>query len=186
MTILIIILGAIAVLIIWGISIYNSLVTKKLGVEEAWSSIDVFLKKRNDLIPNLVQTVKGYATHEANVLEEVTRARSQSQNSTTAKEQGTAENMMQNAMMNLYAVAEKYPDLKANTNFLALQQELSSLEDEIEMARRYYNGNVKDFNVSIAVFPSNMVANQFGYQKAEFFEIENAAERESVAVNFNK
>jgi len=179
-----IIVAILVVAIIWAVSVYNGLVNKKVSVQEGWSSIDVFLKKRNDLIPNLVETVKGYATHESSVLQNVVEARNLSGKAQSAKEQGVAESAMQNAMMNLFAVAENYPDLKANANFISLQQDLNALEDDIEMARRYYNGTVKENNVAIEVFPSNVIANAFKFEKAEFFEIQNASEREVVKVNF--
>lgn len=179
-----IIVAVIVLVVLWGISVYNGLVNKKANVEEGWSSIDVFLKKRNDLIPNLVETVKGYATHESKTLQNVIEARNLSSNAKTTKEQGAAESQMQSAMMNLFAISENYPDLKANANFISLQQELSSLEDDIEMARRYYNGKVKENNVAIEVFPSNIIANNFKFTKAEFFEIENKAEREPTKVSF--
>lgn len=179
-----IIVAILAIAVIWAVSVYNGLVNKKVNVQEGWSSIDVFLKKRNDLIPNLVETVKGYASHESSVLQNVVEARNLSGKAKSAKEQGAAESTMQNAMMNLFAVAENYPDLKANSNFISLQQDLNALEDDIEMARRYYNGTVKENNVAIDVFPSNVIANAFKFEKAEFFEIQNASEREVAKVNF--
>ncbi len=179
-----IIAAVLAIAVIWAVSVYNGLVNKKVNVQEGWSSIDVFLKKRNDLIPNLVETVKGYASHESSVLQNVIEARNLSGRAQSAKEQGAAESTMQNAMMNLFAVAENYPDLKANSNFISLQQDLNALEDDIEMARRYYNGTVKENNIAIDVFPSNMIANAFKFEKAEFFEIQNASEREVAKVNF--
>jgi LemA protein len=179
-----IIIAILAIAIIWAVSVYNGLVNKRVNVQEGWSSIDVFLKKRNDLIPNLVETVKGYASHESSVLQNVVEARNLSGKAQSAKEQSVAESTMQNAMMNLFAVAENYPDLKANSNFISLQQDLNALEDDIEMARRYYNGTVKQNNVAIDVFPSNLIANTFKFEKAEFFEIQNASEREVTKVNF--
>ncbi|WP_294205598.1 LemA family protein [uncultured Chryseobacterium sp.] len=179
-----IIVAILVIAIIWAISVYNGLVNKKVSVQEGWSSIDVFLKKRNDLIPNLVETVKGYARHESSVLQNVVEARNLSGKAKSAQEQGVAESAMQNAMMNLFAVAENYPDLKANANFISLQQDLNALEDDIEMARRYYNGTVKENNVAVEVFPSNVIANAFKFEKSEFFEIQNASEREAVKVNF--
>ncbi|MDY3338064.1 LemA family protein [Riemerella anatipestifer] len=179
MTVLLVVLVVFVV-----ISIYNGLVRKRANVQEAWSSVDVFLKKRNDLIPNLVETVKGYALHESGTLQKVIEARQLSTSASSPTEQIKAEKTMQNAMMNLFAVAENYPDLKANTNFITLQQDLNSMEDDIEMARRYYNGMVKENNIAVESFPSNIIANMFKFSKSEFFEIENKAERESVKVSF--
>lgn len=179
-----VVVAIIVIILVWGVSIYNGLVSKKVGAEEGWSSIDVFLKKRNDLIPNLVETVKGYATHESTTLQNVIEARNQSARAHDAKEQGVAEASVQSAMVNLLAVAENYPDLKANANFISLQQELSSLEDEIEMARRYYNGKVKENNVAIDVFPSNIIASKYQFKKFDFFEIQNPTEREATKVSF--
>jgi LemA protein len=179
-----IILGLIILILLLGISIYNGLVKKKNNVKEAWSSIDVFLKKRNDIIPNLVEVVKGYASHESVTLQKVIEARNNCSNAKSAGELGSAEKTMQGAMMNLFAVSENYPDLKANSNFLSLQQELSSIEDEIEMSRRYYNGVVKENNDAIETFPSNLIANMFKFSAADFFEIQNDSEREAVKVKF--
>ncbi|TWP29417.1 LemA family protein [Apibacter muscae] len=184
MIILLIVTAIILLIILWLVITYNGLVKKRANVEEGWSSIDVFLKKRNDLIPNLVETVKGYASHESNVLQKVVEARNLSSNAHSVKEKNETESTMQNAMMNLFAVAENYPDLKANSNFISLQQDLNSLEDDIEMARRYYNGVVKDNNIAIDSFPSNVVANLFKFKKADFFEIINKTERETVKVSF--
>ncbi|WP_299838613.1 LemA family protein [uncultured Tenacibaculum sp.] len=176
---------AIAILLFfYGISIYNSLVRKKNEMQEGWSSIDVFLKKRYDLIPNLMETVKGYAKHEKELFENITKARNLAQNATSVNEQGQAENSLKNSMMNLFAIAENYPELKANQNFSELQNELTSLEEEIEMARRYYNGTVKDNNISIESFPSNIIANMFTFKKGEFFEIGDSTERKAVKIEF--
>ncbi|MRM82343.1 LemA family protein [Riemerella anatipestifer] len=184
MTVLLVILVVVVLVVFVVISIYNGLVRKRANVQEAWSSVDVFLKKRNDLIPNLVETVKGYALHESSTLQKVIEARQLSTSASSPTEQIKAEKTMQNAMMNLFAVAENYPDLEANTNFIALQQDLNSMEDDIEMARRYYNGMVKENNIAVESFPSNIIANMFKFSKSEFFEIENKVERESVKVSF--
>ncbi len=168
----------------YGVSVYNGLVRKKTEMEEGWSSIDVFLKKRYDLIPNLMETVKGYASHEKELFENITKARNLAQNASSVNEQGQAESALKNSMMNLFAIAENYPELKANQNFSELQNELTSLEEEIEMARRYYNGTVKENNISIESFPSNIIANMFTFKKGEFFEISNSAERETVKISF--
>jgi LemA protein len=184
LTALIILIVVLAIVAFYFISVYNTLVTLKNKVQEAWSSIDVMLKKRNDLIPNLIETVKGYAAHERNTLDSVTQARTQSVNAKTVGEQKAAEENMNKAMMNLFAVAEQYPDLKANTNFINLQQELSAIEGDIEKSRRYYNGTARDNNIAIESFPSNIVANMFQFNKVEFFELSNESEREVPKVKF--
>lgn len=180
-------LVSLAIVIILGmyiISIYNRLVRLRNLVQEAWSSIDVMLKKRHDLIPNLIETVKGYATHEKETLENVTRARTQALSATTVETKETAEKNLSQAMMNLFAVAEQYPDLKANTNFQQLQSELSAVESDIEKSRRYYNGTVRENNTAVESFPSNVVAGMFSFKKSPFFELTNAAEREVPSVKF--
>ena len=169
----------------YAISIYNKLVKLKNLVAEAWSGIDVQLKKRYDLIPNLVETVKGYAAHEKETFENVTRARAAAQQATTVEGQQAAEKQLSGALMNLIAVAERYPDLKANTNFLELQNMLSVVEGDIEKARRYYNGNVRDQNTLIESFPSNIIANMFSFVKSAFFELDNPAHKENPAVKFS-
>jgi LemA protein len=179
-----IILGLIILIFLVVISIYNGLVKKKNNVKEAWSSIDVFLKKRNDIIPNLVEVVKGYASHESNTLQKVIEARNICSKANSAGELSSAEKTMQGAMLNLFAISENYPELKANSNFLSLQQELSSMEDEIEMARRYFNGVVKENNDAIETFPSNLIAKMFGFTQSDFFEIQDVSEREAVKVKF--
>ncbi len=181
---ILIVLGVIAVIFFYVVSVYNGLVKKKNDMQEGWSSIDVFLKKRYDLIPNLMETVKGYAAHEKETFENITKARNLAQNASSVSEQGQAESALKNSMMNLFAIAENYPELKANQNFSDLQNELTSLEDEIEMARRYYNGTVKENNISIESFPSNIIANIFTFKKGEFFEIENADQKEPVKISF--
>lgn len=179
-----IILAVIAIFFFYGISIYNRLVKLKTIVEEAWSSIDVMLKKRHDLIPNLVETVKGYATHERATLDSVTRARAAAMGANTIQEKEVAEKNLSQAMMNLNAVAEQYPDLKANTNFLQLQGELSALEGDIEKSRRYYNGTVRENNILVDTFPSNILANMFKFTKSTFFELDNVAERIVPSIKF--
>lgn len=184
---IIILLGLLALILIfafYGIGIYNKLVKLKTLVEEAWSGIDVQLKKRHDLIPNLVETVKGYATHEKETFQKVTEARNQAVSAKSVKDQEVAENTLNRAMMNLFAVAEQYPELKANTNFLKLQDELSSIEAAIEKARRYYNGTVREKNIVIDSFPSNIIAGMFGFVKSAFFELGNLAERNVPKVSF--
>ena len=170
---------------VYAVGIYNKLVKLKNLVAEAWSGIDVQLKKRYDLIPNLVETVKGYAAHEKETFENVTKARAAAQQATTVEGQQVAENKLNGALMNLMAVAERYPDLKANTNFLELQGALSAIEGDIEKARRYYNGNVREQNTLIDSFPSNVVANSFNFAKSTFFELENPAEKNAPQVKFS-
>ncbi len=184
MTIILIIVAAIAIFFFYGISIYNRLVKLKTMVQEAWSSIDVMLKKRHDLIPNLVETVKGYATHEKETFESVTRARTAAMNADGIQQKEAAEKNLNQAMMNLNAVAEQYPDLKANTNFLQLQGELSALEGDIEKSRRYYNGTVRENNILVETFPSNIIANMFKFSKSVFFELDNIAERAVPSIKF--
>lgn len=168
----------------YGVGIYNRLVKLKTLVAEAWSGIDVQLKKRYDLIPNLVETVKGYASHEKETFENVTKARSQAQNATTVEGQQAAENQLNKSLINLYAVAEQYPELKANENFLSLQKELSIVESDIEKSRRYYNGTTRDYNILIDSFPSNIIAGMTNFNKAEFFEIDIEAEKQNPQVKF--
>lgn len=171
------------VLVVWAIAIYNGLITLKNRVDEAWSDIDVQLKRRYDLIPNLVNTVKGYAAHEKEVFEKVTEARSRAMGAGTAHDKAQAENMLSNTLKSLFAIAEAYPDLKANQNFLELQRELTDTEDKIQASRRFYNGNVRDFNTKIQVFPNNIFAGILGFAKREFFEA-NGEEKEPVNVQF--
>lgn len=187
MTALIIVLVVLAVLVIWVISIYNGLIKLKNRVDEAWSDIDVQLKRRYDLIPNLISTVKGYAAHESGTFEKVTEARNkamQAQETGDAKTQAEAENMLSGTLKSIFALAENYPELKANQNFLELQRELSDTEDKIQASRRFYNGNVRDYNIKIELFPNNIFAGMLNFTKREFFEISNEAERENVKVEF--
>lgn len=184
-TTLYIVLGVIAFLAAAFISVYNGLIRKRNRSEEAWSDIEVQLKRRYDLIPNVVETVKGYAAHEKGVLENVTKARNQAMGAKTAEEHTASENMLTNTLKTLFAVAESYPDLKANANFLDLQRELADTENKIQSARRFYNNNVMDFNTSVESFPSNLVAGAFKFTKKEFFDLdEEPAEREPVKVAF--
>lgn len=175
-----IIIAVVAVLIIgflW--ATYNGLVTLRNRVDEAWSDITVQLKRRLDLIPNLIETVKGYATHEKSVFEEVTKARANALNAQGVKGTAEAENMFEGALKSLFAVAENYPDLKANQNFLDLQQQLVDTEDKIQASRRFYNGGVRDLNTKIELFPNNLVAGPFGFKKREFFELEETEQKEA-------
>lgn len=166
-----IILIAVAVIALWAVMVYNGLITLKNRTDEAWSDIDVQLKRRYDLIPNLVETVKGYATHESGTFEKVTQARNMAMGAKTVAEHAAAENMLSQTLKSLFAVSEAYPELKANSNFLALQQELTDTEDKIQASRRFYNGNVRDFNTKLQVFPTNIIAGMLGFVKREFFEI---------------
>lgn len=168
----------------WLVLTYNGLITLKNRTDEAWSDIDVQLKRRYDLIPNLVNTVKGYATHESGLFEKVTQARSAAMQASGPHDKAGAENMLSGALKSLFAVAEAYPDLKANANFAKLQDELSDTENKVQASRRFYNGNVRDFNTKLQVFPTNMIASLLGFVKREFFEIGNEAERAVPNVSF--
>lgn len=181
-----IIVSVIAILLGYAILIYNDLVKKKTMVEEGWSGIETQLKRRANLIPNLVETVKGYADHERSTFEEVTEMRTRSLNATGVKDRATAETALTQALGHLFAVAENYPDLKASDNFQSLQKDLSEIEDQVQLARRYYNGTVRNLNIIIDSFPSNLVANQFKFIKAEFFEIENHSDRAVPKVSFGE
>jgi LemA protein len=178
-----ILLIVIVALIVWVIAMYNGLIRLKNRVDEAWSDIDVQLKRRHDLIPNLVNTVKGYAAHEKEVFEKVTEARTRAMTAGTAADKGQAENMLSGALKSLFAVSEAYPDLKANQNFLELQRELTDTEDKIMAARRFYNGNVRDFNTKIQVFPTSIFAGMMNFSKRDFFQAEES-EKEVVNVQF--
>jgi LemA protein len=179
----IIVLIVLGVVVVWFIATYNGLIRLKNRVDEAWSDIDVQLKRRYDLIPNLVNTVKGYATHEKELFEKVTEARTRAMNAGTTEDKAAAENMLSGTLKTLFAVSENYPDLKANTNFLELQRELSDTENKIQASRRFFNGNVMEFNTKLQVFPTNMFAGMLGFAKREFFEIDEA-QREPVEVKF--
>ncbi len=171
----------------WLVAMYNGLIKLKNRVKEAWSDIDVQLKRRYDLIPNLVETVKGYAKHESETLENVIKARNEAmatQKGGDAKAQAEAENMLSSTLKSIFALAENYPDLKANQNFLELQRELTDTEDKIQAARRFYNGNVRDFNTKVETFPTNIFAGMLNFKKFEFFEIGDEKERENVKVEF--
>ncbi|HEU5122353.1 MAG TPA: LemA family protein [Candidatus Saccharimonadales bacterium] len=180
-----IIIGVVVILGIFLWVTYNSLVTLKIRVDEAWSDITIQLKRRLDLIPNLINSVKGYAAHESGVFEKVTEARTAALNAQGVKETAAAENQFEGALKSLFAVAESYPDLKANQNFLQLQQELVDTEDKIQAARRFYNSGVRDFNTKTQVFPNNIFAGMLGFRQREFFEVEDMASVEKpVEVKF--
>ena len=180
-----IVVSILAVLIGVLIFAYNKLVKLKNYMEEAWSGIDVQLKKRHNLIPNLVETVKGYAGLEKRTLEEVTKLRSQSEAARTVKERGEVENTVSVDLKKLFALVESYPNLKANQSFLKLQEDLTNIEDHIQYARRYYNGTVRNYNIAVESIPSNIVARAFKFEKGEFFEIEYATERTAPDVKLD-
>lgn len=185
MTILWIVIAVLVVLALFLWVTYNGLVKLKVRVDEAWSDITVQLKRRADLIPNLVNSVKGYAAHEKTVFEEVTEARANVVNAKGVKETAEAENQLEGALKSLFAVAEAYPDLKANENFVQLQNELVDTEDKIQAARRFYNGGVRDLNTKIQVFPNNVFAGMLGFTQRDFFEVEDMAAVENpVEVKF--
>lgn len=184
MTILYIVLAVLAAVVLWAIIAYNGFVRLVNRTKEAWADIDVQLKRRYDLIPNLVNTVKGYATHETTAFENVTKARAQALGAQSVHDKEVADNMMTSALKSIFAISEAYPDLKANQNFLALQNELSDTENKIQAARRFYNGNVRDLNTAIEVFPGNIIAGMFKFAKQEFFELEQEAAKEPVKVSF--
>jgi LemA protein len=184
MTGLYILLGLVVVLFLGAVAIYNRLVTNKNMVAEGWSGIDVQLKRRANLIPNLIEAVKGYMGHERGVLEKVTELRQQSLAAQGVGDKARVEGALGAALGNLFAVAENYPDLKASQNFMELQKSLADIEDQIQLARRYYNGTARNFNILIQSFPSNMVAGAFHFTPVEYFEIEDAAERAVPKVSF--
>jgi LemA protein len=183
-TALIIVIAVIAIIALWLIMVYNGLIRLKNRTDEAWSDIDVQLKRRYDLIPNLINTVKGYAKHEQQTLEKVIQARNLAMQAGGTAEKAKAENALSQTLKSIFALAESYPDLKANQNFAKLQDELTDTENKIQAARRFYNGNVRDFNTKIEIFPNNIIANSLGFKKKEFFEIEEANERKNVEVKF--
>ncbi len=188
LVILIVLIVLLAVVVLGGLlllGIYNGLIRARVRAREAWSGIDVQLKRRASLIPNLVETVKGYASHEQEVLENVTRARAMLEQAGGAAQAAQADNMLTGALRSLFAVSENYPQLRANENFLALQQELSDIEEKVAFARQFYNRNVMDFNTRIQVFPSVIIANMFNFERFDFFEAEESA-REDVQVSFTQ
>jgi len=180
-----VLIAVVALAVVVLVVIYNSLVRKRMRVRNAWSQIDVQLKRRYDLIPNLVETVKGYAAHERQTLENVIRARQQCIDASGVKRQADAENMLTAALRQLFALSEAYPDLKANQNFSQLQEELASTENKIGFARQHYNNTVENYNAAIQTFPAVLFAKMFGFQPEDFFEIEHAMEREAPKVSFS-
>jgi LemA protein len=184
MEIINIILIVVAVLILWVIGIFNALIKLRNRTKEAWADIDVQLKRRYNLIPNLVEAVKGYATHERELFEKVTEARNRAMGTQSPKEKGEAENTLTGTLKTLFAVAENYPQLKASENFLELQRELRDAEDKIQAARRFYNSNVRDLNIKIESFPNSIIAKLFNFKQMELFELTAVAEREVPTVKF--
>jgi len=184
MAILWILIAVVVILVFITAAIFNRLVNLKNRSEEAWSDIDVQLKRRHDLIPNLVETVKGYAKHEKELFEKVTEARAAAISSKGMADKAKAENQITEALKSVFAVAENYPNLKANENFVELQREITDTEDKIQAARRFYNGNVRDLNIAIESFPSNIIANMFSYKKKELFELDDVEERKNIEVKF--
>jgi len=186
MTILYIVIAIVVILLIWAIAAYNGFVTLTQRVKEAWSDIDVQLKRRYDLIPNLVETVKGYASHERGTLDEVTEMRTRAMNATTPNDKAQAEGMLSGALKSLFAVAENYPNLKANENFLELQRQLEDTENKLQAARRFYNSVVQDLNTRLQRFPGNIIGGMFGFKAADYFQLDqaDAAAREPVKVQF--
>ncbi len=182
------IIGLIVVVVVVGLYVmttYNGFIKLKNGVEEAFSTMDVYLKKRYDLIPNIVETVKGYAAHEKETLEKVVAARNMAQGAGTIEEKLAGENMLQGTLKSLFAVAENYPDLKANTNFMDLQNQLKVVEEDIANARKFYNGVVKQLNIKCESFTSNLIANNFHFEKQPMFEVDAPEERQNVKVSFS-
>lgn len=188
MIILWIILGLVGVVLLWAITMYNQFIKLRTRAEEAWADIDVQLKRRYDLIPNLIETVKGYASHEKEVLQSVIEARNMAMQADISGDTDSAlaaENVLSGTLKSLFALSEAYPDLKANANFLELQQELSDTENKIQAARRFYNTSVRDFNIKTRMFPSNIIANMFGFDEHTFYDLTEAPEqRENVKVTF--
>lgn len=179
-----IILIVLAVLVLWVIGAFNGLVRSRNRVKEAWSDINVQLRRRHDLIPNLVETVKGYVSHEAGVLEAVTKARTEAVAAGSMAQKGQAENMLSGALGKLFALSESYPNLKANENFAKLQDELTDTEDKIQAARRFYNTNVMDFNTKLEVFPTNLIASSLGFTREELFQLDSSDEAKLPEVRF--
>lgn len=184
MNILFVIFVIVVLIILWGVLIFNGLVKLRNRSKEAWADIDVQLKRRYNLIPNLIETVKGYATHEKGVFERVTEARTRAMGATNPKEKGKAENFLTDTLKTLFAVSENYPQLKASGNFLELQRELRDTEDKIQAARRFYNTNVRDLIIKIESFPSNTIAKLFNFERMDLFELKEAEARETPTVKF--
>lgn len=184
MTILYIVIGIVVLLVLFVVFSYNGFVAKVNRAKEAWSDIDVQLKRRYDLIPNLVETVKGYAAHESQAFQNVTEARSRAMQASAPADKAAAENQLSGTLKSLFAISEAYPDLKANQNFMQLQAELANTEDKIQASRRFYNSTVQELNTSVQSFPGNLIASQFHFQKMDLFELTDEAAREPVKVSF--
>jgi LemA protein len=186
MTLFYMVLAIVVILLIWAIAAYNGFVRLRQHVQEAWSDIDVQLKRRYDLIPNLVETVKGYAAHESGTLTKVTEMRTRAMNAKAPADKAQAEDMLSGALKSLFAVAENYPNLKANENFLELQRQLEDTENKLQAARRFYNSTVQDINTRLQTFPSSVIGNMFGFKQADYFQLDqaDAAAREPVKVSF--
>ena len=184
MSIIYILIAIVVVLVIWVIFAYNRFITLINNAKEAWSDIDIQLKRRYDLIPNLVNTVKGYATHESTAFEKVIQARAAAMGAGNVADKGKAENMLTGALKSVFAIAEAYPELKANQNFLSLQTELTDTENKIQASRRFYNGNVRDLNIAIEAFPGNVIAGVFHFAKMELFTLDDEAAKQPVEVKF--
>lgn len=184
MSLLYIILIIAVLIVLWVVAVYNGLIKRRNRTKEAWADIDVQLKRRYDLIPNLVETVKGYATHERELFEKVTEARSRAMGAKSIKEHSDAENALSSTLKTLFAVSENYPQLRASENFLELQKELTDTEDKVQAARRFYNNNVMELNTKIESFPANLIASTFGFKQMELFELAEKEEREPVKVQF--
>jgi LemA protein len=184
LNIIMMVVGGLLILFVgWIIAVYNGLITLRNRVDEAWSDIDVQLKRRYDLIPNLIETVKGYAKHEGQTFEKVVQARAAAMGAQSTHDKAEAENMLSQTLKSLFAISENYPDLKASQNFLQMQDDLKDAEDKIQAARRFYNANVRDFNTKIQVFPNNVIAGKMAFKKYEFFEA-GEGERQNVQVKF--
>lgn len=179
-----IVLGVVVIVVLWFIATYNKLITAKNAADSSWSDIDIQLKRRYDLIPNLVETVKGYAGHEKSIFDNIATARAAAMGAKTPAEHAAAENALSGTLKTLFAVAENYPDLKASQNFMELQTELRNVEEMVQNARRFYNANVRDWNTLIQTFPTNLVAGPMKFSAREFFEIADNAQREAPKVQF--
>ncbi|MGI6153158.1 MAG: LemA family protein [Christensenellaceae bacterium] len=179
------VIAVVVIIIIWYITAYNNFIKMKNNIEEAFATIDVYLKRRFDMIPNLVETVKGYAAHESKTLEQVTAARNAVASSQTTQERLDNENILSGTLRSLFAVSEAYPDLKANTNFLDLQRQINQVELDLANARKFYNANVKQFNTKLQTVPTNLIARKFNFEKQPMFEVSNEQERENVNVSFS-
>ncbi|MDO4860729.1 MAG: LemA family protein [Bacillota bacterium] len=182
--ILIVVIAVVVILLLWFVGAYNGFVKLKNRVEEAFATMDVYMKKRFDLIPNLVETVKGYAAHEATTLQNVVEARNMAQNAKTVEEKIEGENALTGTLKTLFAVAENYPDLKANQNFLDLQNQLKAVEGDIANSRKYYNATVREYNTKAESFPSNIIAGMFHFERKPMFEVDSEEERQNVNVQF--